>query len=120
MMRNSLLQISCSNVIMTVLLVLYCCCVQYCQPFTLNTKTAVTTTKTSTATKKTMPSRIIPSTYYNRLVLLSTLNPSSFFTDEEWHPNDPAYTTPQLLVGIWDQIAMAKTMTKGVSDMYDF
>jgi hypothetical protein len=47
--------------------------------------------------------------------LFSTLDPSSFFTDEEWHPNDPAYTTPQLLVGIWDQIAMAKTLTKGVS-----
>ncbi len=33
---------------------------------------------------------------------------------EEWHPHDPAYTTPQLLAGIWFQIAQAKTMVKGV------
>ncbi len=33
---------------------------------------------------------------------------------EEWHPHDPAYTTPQLLAGIWFQIAQAKSMVKGV------
>ena len=35
--------------------------------------------------------------------------------EEEWHPRDPAYTTPQLLVGLWSQIAQAGTMTRGVS-----
>jgi hypothetical protein len=48
------------------------------------------------------------------LRLHSQLSPDSFYSDDEWHPNDPAYTTPQLLVGIWDQIAMAKTLTKDV------
>lgn len=37
---------------------------------------------------------------------------------EEWHPHDPAYTTPQLLAGIWFQIAQAKTMVKGVRCKY--
>lgn len=60
-----------------------------------------------------------PTTPYRRRAssgrLHSQLDPGSFVTDGEWHPNDPAYTTPQLLVGIWDQIAMAKTMSKDVS-----
>ena len=51
---------------------------------------------------------------YTSSQLQLSLDPSSFYTDDEWHPNDPAYTTPQLLVGIWEQISMAKTMTKGV------
>ena len=35
--------------------------------------------------------------------------------DDEWHPHDPAHTTPQLLAGIWWQIAQGTTMVKGVS-----
>jgi hypothetical protein len=35
-------------------------------------------------------------------------------SDDEWHPNDPAWTTSQLLEGIWSQIAQAKDMVKGV------
>lgn len=35
-------------------------------------------------------------------------------SEEEWYPRDPAYTTPQLLVGLWSQIAQASTMAKGV------
>lgn len=35
-------------------------------------------------------------------------------SDDEWHPRDPAFTTPQLLVGIWQQIAQATSMAKGV------
>ena len=34
--------------------------------------------------------------------------------DEEWHPHDPAWTTSQLLKGLWSQIAQAKDMVKGV------
>jgi hypothetical protein len=34
---------------------------------------------------------------------------------DEWHPRDPAQTTPQLLKSIWDQIARASAMVKGVS-----
>jgi hypothetical protein len=47
--------------------------------------------------------------------LKGIVNPDSFFTDDEWHPHDPAFTTPQLLAGVWDQIAHAGTMSKGVS-----
>lgn len=36
-------------------------------------------------------------------------------SDDEWHPHDPAWTTPQLLEGIWSQIAQAKDMVRGVS-----
>lgn len=39
-------------------------------------------------------------------------------TDDEWHPRDPAFTTPQLLLGIWQQIAQATTMAKGVSCLF--
>jgi len=35
--------------------------------------------------------------------------------DDEWHPHDPAWSTPQLLKGIWSQIAQAKDMVRGVS-----
>ena len=34
--------------------------------------------------------------------------------NNEWHPHDPAKTTPQLLSSVWGQIARAKTMSKGV------
>ena len=34
--------------------------------------------------------------------------------DDEWHPHDPAWTTAQLLQGLWSQIAQAKDMVKGV------
>ena len=40
-------------------------------------------------------------------------HPSAFHTDDEWHPRDPAHTTPQLLAGIWYQIAQGATMSKG-------
>ena len=46
------------------------------------------------------------------LLLLRMLPPSS--SDDEWHPNDPAWTTPQLLEGIWGQIAQAKNMVRNV------
>jgi hypothetical protein len=40
---------------------------------------------------------------------------AGFYTDDEWHPHDPAETTPQLLASIWDQIANGLSMVKGVS-----
>lgn len=46
---------------------------------------------------------------------LSVANPLSFHSDDEWHPHDPAYTTAQLMAGIWHQIAQASSMVKGVS-----
>ncbi|EEC48347.1 predicted protein [Phaeodactylum tricornutum CCAP 1055/1] len=49
----------------------------------------------------------------SRTTLKGIVNPDSFFTDDEWHPHDPAFTTPQLLAGVWDQIAHAGTMSKG-------
>jgi hypothetical protein len=39
---------------------------------------------------------------------------SAAYTDDEWHPHDPAWTVPQLLGGIWHQIAQAKDMVRGV------
>jgi hypothetical protein len=39
---------------------------------------------------------------------------SSSNKNDEWHPHDPAWTTPQLLEGIWSQIAQAKNMVRGV------
>lgn len=38
---------------------------------------------------------------------------SAYFSDEEWHPRDPASTTPQLLAGLWHQISHAGSLTKG-------
>lgn len=35
--------------------------------------------------------------------------------DEEWHPRDPAHTTPQLLAALWHQIAEAGNLVRGVS-----
>ena len=35
-------------------------------------------------------------------------------SDDEWHPRDPAKTTPQLLSGLWHQITQAGSMAKGV------
>lgn len=35
-------------------------------------------------------------------------------SDNEWHPRDPARTTPQLLVALWHQITQAGRMGKGV------
>ena len=35
-------------------------------------------------------------------------------SDNEWHPRDPARTTPQLLVALWHQITQAGRMVKGV------
>jgi hypothetical protein len=40
---------------------------------------------------------------------------AGFYTDDEWHPHDPAETTPQLLSSIWAQISNGITMVKGVS-----
>jgi len=45
---------------------------------------------------------------------MSSLDPDSYEMDDEWHPRDPAYTTPQLLCGLWHQIAAAGSMSKGV------
>jgi hypothetical protein len=38
------------------------------------------------------------------------------YSDNEWHPRDPASTTPQLLAAMWHQITQAGGMAKGVSD----
>lgn len=41
---------------------------------------------------------------------------SSGKEEEEWHPRDPAKTTPQLLSSLWSQIAQGcKNLSKGVS-----
>ena len=37
------------------------------------------------------------------------------YSDNEWHPRDPASTTPQLLAAMWHQITQAGGMAKGVS-----
>eukprot|EP00977_Amphora_coffeiformis_P028583 scaffold36189_cov160-Amphora_coffeaeformis.AAC.2 len=33
--------------------------------------------------------------------------------DDDWHPRDPAHTTPQLLAALWHQIAQAGNLVKG-------
>lgn len=35
--------------------------------------------------------------------------------DDEWHPSDPASTTPELLSSLWGLIAQGSTMQRGVS-----
>ena len=35
-------------------------------------------------------------------------------SDDEWHPRDPASSTPQLLSGLWHQICQAASMERGV------
>lgn len=50
-----------------------------------------------------------------RFVPMQASMPADVHSDDEWHPRDPAFTTPQLLVGIWQQIAQATSMAKGVS-----
>jgi len=44
----------------------------------------------------------------------ATDDSSSSSLQDEWHPHDPAESTPQLLAGLWHQIAQANTMIKGV------
>lgn len=39
-------------------------------------------------------------------------------SDNEWHPRDPAKTTPQLLAALWHQITQAGSMSKGVRGVY--
>lgn len=53
---------------------------------------------------------------FTTMMMSSTNNPmvSNAHTDDEWHPHDPAHTTPQLLEGLWFQIAQGKDMVKGV------
>jgi hypothetical protein len=59
-------------------------------------------------------SRQQPSNYRATLQLHS-VDPSSIPSDDEWHPRDPAHTTPQLLAGLWHQIAQVGSLVKGVS-----
>jgi hypothetical protein len=47
------------------------------------------------------------------LFLSNTNDEQDAEEDEEWHPRDPAHTTPQLLAGIWHQISEASGMPKG-------
>ena len=68
--------------------------------------TAATTTRSSCTS---WHQRQTPST--STLLLAS---PANHHSDDEWHPHDPAWTTPQLLEGLWSQIAQAKTMIRGV------
>ena len=46
-------------------------------------------------------------------LLSAQLQPTAH-EEDEWHPHDPAWTTSQLLKGLWSQIAQAKDMVKGV------
>lgn len=46
----------------------------------------------------------------------TTSTPSKKDEDEEWHPRDPASTTPQLLKAIWLQIAAGCKLSKGDSN----
>lgn len=57
----------------------------------------------------------LPSCYAeSRALFASKGEESNEEEEEEWHPRDPAHTTPQLLAGLWHQIAQAGSMTKGV------
>ena len=49
--------------------------------------------------------------------VLSSAKKDEVESDDEWHPRDPASTTPQLLAGLWHQIAQSGTMTRGVGDL---
>jgi hypothetical protein len=50
-------------------------------------------------------------------LLLAAEDPSSDI-DEEWHPRDPAQSTPQLLAALWHQISHAGNLVKGVRDLF--
>lgn len=76
--------------------------------------TTTTTTRMLTSTVTTSPAQATTATK-TTTVLQGMVNPASFASDDEWHPRDPAFTTPQLLSGVWHQIAQAGTLSKGVS-----
>lgn len=60
----------------------------------------------------------IASTAKKTATALSISTPSNnagYYTDDEWHPHDPAHSTPQLLAGLWTQIANGLTLVKGES-----
>ena len=38
--------------------------------------------------------------------------------EDDWHPEDPACTTPQFLCALWHMIAQGSNMVKGVCDVW--
>jgi hypothetical protein len=51
------------------------------------------------------------------LPMVMNIDAAAFHTDNEWHPHDPATTTPQLLASLWSQIASStSSMVKGETD----
>ena len=38
--------------------------------------------------------------------------------EEDWHPEDPARTTPQFLCALWHMIAQGSNMVKGVGNVW--
>jgi hypothetical protein len=97
------------------------------QAFQINSSTITRTTTRSVSSSLTRHNErrnILPSEFRSKLRLVSPssstkpslrmLSPSLDGTDEEWHPHDPAWTTPQLLEGIWSQIVQAKNMVRNV------
>ena len=42
-------------------------------------------------------------------------SPQAENDEEDWHPEDPARTTPQFLCALWQMIARGSNMVKGVS-----
>ena len=42
-------------------------------------------------------------------------DPQTGHDEDDWHPEDPASTTPQFLGALWQMIARGSNMVKGVS-----
>lgn len=69
----------------------------------------------STTTTKVTLSSPIRNHYFQASVSIPSPLAAADTDNEDFHPEDPASTTPQLLKGIWDQIAQALSMERGVS-----
>jgi hypothetical protein len=66
-----------------------------------------------------VPTRAVPSRFVGQLYSQSQSSlkdPQADYEDGEWHPMDPAYTTPQFLSALWHLIARGNQMVKGVRD----
>jgi hypothetical protein len=95
-----------------------CCytCITTTTAFTLLPQSASSSLSTKT---KIQTRRIISANKCSPIItsLSSTsLQSTQSNNDEEFHPSDPASTTPQLLSSLWLQIAQGcKNLAKGVS-----
>jgi len=66
------------------------------------------------------PTSLTSSTSTSRYAISEIGTEEKLVEDEEWYPRDPAFTTSQLLAGLWFLIKGGSTMVKGETDTIIF